>query len=243
MPKLVDLSPLDTDRFCIICARANLADPRDIQQVMQFCVENHVKLLIARCSADNIPTVHVMEELGFRLMDTLVYLRCDLETTEIPGLHSGAVIRELESSDIPQVIEIAHTAFKDYKGHYHTDLRLDPVKVNEVYSSWAERCCIDKNAADCVYVASAGEQILGFRAVRLNSPIQGEFVLAGVHADARNQGIYHDFIVEGLRWCRDKGAKEVINSTLLINTAVQKACIKLGFDLTHSFHTFHKWFD
>jgi len=59
----------------------------------------------------------------------------------------------------------------------------------------------------------------------------------------RGKGIYRAFVIEGLNWCKAAGVSYVLNSTLLINIAVQKVCTKLGFYVMDSYHTFHKWFD
>ena len=83
---------------------------------------------------------------------------------------------------------------------------------------------------------------MGFRALRVNSPVQGEFILAGVNPEYQRRGIYRAFIVEGLKWCREQGLEEVLNSTHLANVAVQRACLHAGFEPAYSWYTFHKWF-
>ena len=176
-------------------------------------------------------------------MDTLVYLRNDFEDY-IPATYPSELsIQALDPEDIPGVAKIAKESFAAYKGHYHTDPRLDPVKATEVYSSWAERCCVDPAVANHVLVAKLDGKLVGFRAIRVNSSDEAEFILAGVAPGMRRRGIYRAFVIEGLNWCKAAGVTHVLNSTLLINTTVQKVCTKLGFYALESYHTFHKWFD
>jgi N-acetylglutamate synthase-like GNAT family acetyltransferase len=92
-------------------------------------------------------------------------------------------------------------------------------------------------------VAEAEGRLVGFRALRVNSDTQGEFILAGVNPDCQRRGIYRAFIVEGLKWFLDRGMEEVLNSTHVANVAVQRACFRVGFAPTYSWYTFHKWFD
>lgn len=202
-----------------------------------------MRFLIARCSTSDITAIHAMEANGYQLMDTLVYLRNDFEDYSPATYPSELNIQALDPGDILGVAKIAKESFTAYKGHYHADPRLDPVKATEVYSSWAERCCVDPTAANHVLVAKLDGELVGFRAIRVNSSDEAEFILAGVAPGMRRRGIYRAFVIEGLNWCKAAGVTHVLNSTLLINTTVQKVCTKLGFYTLESYHTFHKWFD
>ncbi len=242
LSELVKISTLDTQRFGVITAKSDLIDEHNITSIIDFCLNSQVKLLIARCSVAQISTVHAMERQNFLLMDTLVYLKKDLTGYTASEYQSPAIIRLLKPDDTPQVVQVAQDAFTSYYGHYHADPRLDRQKAAEVYTSWAERCCTEPGVANCVLVAEIEGNIVGFRAVRMNSPRQGEFILAGVKPSARHMGIYRAFVIEGVNWCQAQGACEVINSTHLLNNAVQKTCTQLGFEPYQAFHTFHKWF-
>jgi len=241
--EFANLSAIDTDRFGVNVARTNQITDENLPGIMDFCRENHVELLIARCATTDVASVHAMELNGFLLMDTLVYLRKDIQNYSPTEHHSEVLIRTVRPEDVPQVVEVARTAFTGYRGHYHVDPRLDTTKATEAYSSWAERCCLDPAVAAYVLVAEYDHKIVGFRAIRVNNPQQAEFILAGVSPEARNKGVYRGFVVEGLRWCKEVGAHEVLISTLLVNTPVQKTCEQLGFTAHSSYYTFHKWFD
>ena len=241
--EIVSLSPLDTDRFGIVVARTNQANQENLPEIMQFCHKNQVKMLISRCSSMDIKSVHAMQANGFLLMDTLVYLHKNLRDYSPQEQRSELTIRMFRPEDIPQIVDVARKSFSVYNGHYNVDSRLDPKAAAEVYASWAERCCLDPSVADCVLVAESENKILGFRAIRINTPQQAEFILAAVAHEARNKGVYRSFVTEGLRWSKEIGAEEVLVSTLLVNLPIQKACEKLGFTAHSSYYTFHKWYD
>jgi hypothetical protein len=67
------LSPEETARFGVLCARADNADAARLGEIMAFCTREGVQLLTLRCDVRAIATVHRLEQLGFRLMDTLVH--------------------------------------------------------------------------------------------------------------------------------------------------------------------------
>ncbi|MEL7645595.1 MAG: GNAT family N-acetyltransferase [Anaerolineaceae bacterium] len=237
-----ELSPLDETRFGVKSARAREVSAASLPSVLDFCAANQVEFLVARCATTDISAVHALEFAGFHLMDTLLYLRFDLKTTRIPPEESGVRIRPARPDEADQVGALAFSAFENFHGHYHADPRLDPRKSTEVYVSWAQRCCTEPDAASLVLVAEAENKLVGFRALRVNSPTQGEFILAGVDPEYQRRGIYRAFIVEGLQWFRERGLEEVLNSTHVANVAVQRACARAGFEPAYSWYTFHKWF-
>lgn len=238
----VTISSLDTDRFKVRTARAKTINIENISAILEFCHQNRIQLLIARCATKDIRTVHAMEAHQFQLMETLLNLSFDLTAHEIPKEQYDVLIRPVLPEEVSEVGRIAQLAFSNYYGHYHSDSRLDYNQSTQAYVSWAERCCIDKSAADAVFVAEIDGRIVGFRALRMNSPVQAEFVLAGVDPAFRMRGIYHMFILAGLDWCQKQGAEKVLNSTHIANIAVQRACTRVGFEPSDSFYTFHKWF-
>src|SRR6266567_643986 len=124
-------------------------------------------------------------------------------------------------------------AFKGYHGHYHADSRLDPKKCDEGYVSWAMRSCTSKEVATEVLVAERDRKILGFLTLRLNSPKEVEGVLFGVAPEAQGIGVGRSLMVDGLRWCKDQQAKEMVISTQVTNVGVQKVWCRVGFDPAH----------
>jgi len=221
--RIVTLSPLDEERFGIKSARATINTAADFPEVLEFCRAEGVVFLIARCPTGNSETVHLMEQNGFKLMDTLVYYDRDLTNTPLPP--------------------VPNKAFQNFVGHYHTDPRLDKRKADEVYSSWAMRCCASRKVAEVVIIAKYDGKIVGFYALKLTPDRVVEGVLAGVDPSAQGLKVGRALITGGLEWGLAAGAPGMSIATQLINTKMQRVLLNLRFEPVASFYTFHKWFD
>ena len=238
-----EMSSIDGERFGISVARAQVASPDELPSMNEFCRENGVALLIARCPASELRTAQAMERDGFSLMDTLVYFARDLHKTPIPSDIGKVPTRPVRAGEEDAVKSVAAESFQGYFGHYHADERLGRKECDEVYTSWALRSCVSRDVADEVLVADLDGKIVGFATLRLNGADEGEGVLFGVASEAQGQGIYRSFMVRGMEWCMSNGVARMVVSTQVNNIAVQKVWVRVGFEPSHGYYTFHKWFE
>ncbi len=234
-------SEVDSERFEIRVARAHV-EGNNLPQALEFCAAERISLLIARCPTTELRAAQEMESLGFLLMDTLVYYSFDLVKRAIPDGSSQAHVRKFMLEDKAQVESVAAAAFKGYYGHYHADPRLDRKKCDEGYVSWAVRSCTSKQVATDVLVAEREKKIAGFLTLRLNGPKEVEGVLFGVAPEAQGGGVGRSLMVDGLKWCKEQKASEMVISTQVTNVAVQRVWCRVGFEAARSYYTFHKWF-
>jgi len=239
----VHLSAIDEERFGIKTARAVGVTLQGLPSMWDFCRIHDVRLLIARCPASELAAVQAMERQGCILTDTLVYYACNLLKSPIPTDPSVVAVRPIHSGEEDRVKAIAAESFKGYYGHYHADQRLDRTQCDEAYTSWAVRSCVSRDVADEVLVTDDGGTLLGFATLRINSPEEGEGVLFGVAPAAQGRGIYRSFMIRSMEWFRAKGCTRQVVSTQITNIAVQKVWTRVGFEPSHAFYTFHRWFD
>jgi ribosomal protein S18 acetylase RimI-like enzyme len=239
--KAFAFSEIDSDRFGIRVARAQV-DGKNLSQVIDFCATRQVKLLIARCSTNELHTAQEMEKRGFLLMDTLVYYSFDLTKRTIHDDAPRAHIRKFVRGDAAQVETVAAAAFEGYYGHYHADSELDRRKCNESYISWAVRSCTSKQVATNVLVAEIDKKIVGFLTLRRNSPKEVEGVLFGVAPEVQGTGVGRSLMLNGLELCKKQRTKQMVISTQVTNVAVQKVWCRVGFEPARSYYTMHKWF-
>jgi hypothetical protein len=239
----IHLSPVDEERFGIRTARTFVDSQDGVQSVLASSRQQDIKLLIARCPTPELHVVQAMESAGFQLMDTLVYYRRDLKKTPPADKPELPYIRPYRDGDVDGIKAVAEQSFKGYYGHYHADPRLDPVKADEGYVSWAVRSCLSREVAEEVLVAEFDGSIQAFITLRMNSLDEGEAVVGGVMPSAQGGGTYRAFIIHTMHWCLEQGATFTVLSTQITNIAVQKVWARLGFEMNHSYYTFHKWFD
>jgi ribosomal protein S18 acetylase RimI-like enzyme len=232
------LSPLDEQRFGVRTARIEDVESAEVPGILEFSRREGVQLLVARCSVEQVAAAQAMEDVGFRLMDTVVYYERTLGGS--PAVPAG-VVRPITSGEQSDVEALARVSFKNYLGHYHADPRLDPELSGEAYVSWARRC-MSGEAADVVLVAEDNGRVAGFAAIRTVSPHLGDLVLGAVAPEARGRGIYRMLALAGMDWCQNRGAKHMMTSTHISNFAAQRAWIRAGMSLVRASHTFHKWF-
>ena len=241
----VEISKLDTERFGINVAKAVNFSLTDLDEINSFCSKEQVELLIARVSSDDIFIVQKLEDDDYRLMDTLVYYKFDYAKKPSPQITTAYRVENISGINefAPKISEIAGQAFHGYFGHYHADSRLDKSMCDDIYIDWAYRSCLDLDVASAVLAAFVEEEIAGFVTLKIRSETLGELVLSGVSPSLQKRGLYQSLIFAGMEWFHNNGMDQSILSTQINNISVQKVWARLGFEMDHSFYTFHKWFE
>jgi GNAT superfamily N-acetyltransferase len=236
---LVEISNLDTTHFGIRSARTADVTAGTLPRILEFCRDEQVGFLIARCNAADLAAARAMCAAGFDLMDTLVY--AERPMSEPPPQSSGpTLVRPARADDVPVIEAIARESFTGYAaGHYHADPRLDRLKCDDVYVSWARRAWSGE-AADAMFIGEVDGRIAGFLAVCGGQT--GTVPIAGVTAGARRRGVYRALIEESIRWCAAASTRMLI-STQITNPVSLNAWLRAGFRACGAAHTLHKWFD
>ena len=184
----------------------------------------------------------MLEDAGFRIMDTLVYYgRKTGDLPPRPACPEGVTCRLAEPSDASAVADVARVGFTAYMGHYHADPRLDSAAADAAYVEWAETSTAQCSYHAPVILAKHRGQVAGFLTLRKNTVDEVELVLSAVHPKLNGKGLYSVIIHEGLRLAKSLDARTVITSTQIDNWAVQRVWIRQGFLPIRSVHTLHKW--
>ena len=241
----ISLSLLDEDQFGFKTARAVDVTAESLPEIMTFCHDHEVQMLVARTDVNELKAVQAMEKHGFLLMDTLVYSVRDVVSRSIPPDDNERVlVRPFRHGDEEQIRAVAAAAFQGYGGHYHADERLDRAKCDAVYESWAVRSCFSESMADVVLVAEQGHAVVGFVTLLIDDAgDEGDIRLFAVAPQAQRQGIARSLMIGAMAWCQDQGLSRTIISTQITNFAMRKVWSRLGFEPLYAFYTMHKWFD
>lgn len=238
----IEINNLECRRFGIVAARLTNPDAA-LNDIDRAATDAGVDMLTARIEASDLTRAHALEDAGFRLMDTLVYYGRTLDDCPDKNpIGTNVILSEVEQEDSAEISTLASAAFSDYIGHYHADPHLDSGAADAAYVEWAELCAASNSADAPVLVARSMTGLLGFLALRRNTPDEFEIVLNAVHPNAQGQGIYAALVARALEQAQEAGARCMIVSTQVNNYAVQRVWSRLGFTHYRSIYTFHKWF-
>ena len=241
-PPGVYRSEIDEARFGIRIARVGWMTLDLLPAAIDFCRDQEVSLLMAKCAAAERRTWQAMERAGFLLMETMVCLEADL-TRPIPADSGAALVRPFHPGDLEEVTALAAVCFRDYESHYHADDRLDRATCDEIQVDWARRACLSREVADEVLVAESERSLAGYFLLKRNSPEEADVAVAAVVPDRRGRGVYESLVVQSMRWAAAAGAKRLTGLVQVTNVAVQKTPLRLGWTPRFAYHTFHKWLD
>jgi hypothetical protein len=232
----VVLSPLDSDRFGVVVARAEDVTSEAVPEILAACRRQHVELLIARCDGADHLAARALVVAGLGLLEAQITYRGPLtDSTSAPGL------REARPEDAEGVAALARIGFGEYGGHYHADPRLPTDGCRELYVDWALRG-LRGEAADVVYVAEVEERLAAFGLFTLAGD-EITFRLSVVAPWARGRRLYRAILARGMAWGRDAGASAVIGVVAHGTLPAHRNLIASGMRPVSSTSTFHGWRD
>jgi ribosomal protein S18 acetylase RimI-like enzyme len=234
---------METERFGVICAQEEFPNSH-LEDINEAVYKKAVSMMSMRVDVADIQRIHALENDGYRLMDTLVYYGGSLENLKgLTTLPNGIVVRMASVSDKDAVSGVAQEVFRNYIGHYHSDLRIDNAAADQAYIQWAENSISNVSDDMPVLIAEEKGEVVGFLTMQLNTPEKGEIILNGVHPDHQCRGVYSSLFEQSKYSLAEIGAKRIIISTQINNYAVQKVWARSGFVHEQSYYTFHKWYD
>lgn len=241
------ISDIDSKRFGFKIAKTSDFS-EGIGLVVSELRKSGVRLIISRVKSADIELINEMEDFNFRIKDTQITLRRNLEGVEQLIEENNYnktkfILRQAVTDDKKAVGYIALDAFKNY-GHYAANKQLDINKANKIYKDWAERSCNDKTVADYMFVAEMENRIAGFLSLKVNKEnktIIGIQHLGAVDKLYRNDGVFRLLIIK----CLIQGAHDRHNEhrtyLLAVNYPVIRSYQKLGFKISDTHHTMHCW--
>lgn len=240
------ISTIDTERFGFKIAKIeNFTMP--LVTLLKDLKTNNVKMIIGRVKSADTIKLNEMEDNGFRVMDTQLTFKYEIDKFPIKRVSAGKsiVLREHTQIDTDEIVNIAGDAFNNY-GHYFADLRLDRLKCAQIYRDWARRSCLDNNLAKKIFVAEIDKKVVGFatfNTVGVSPLLHGVCGLGAVSTAHRGAGIYPAIINYALSWGKEAGLAWEEYSCIASNFSAARSYINSGFKPFDSFITLHCWLD
>jgi len=214
----------------------------DLHSIEEAALEKKFNHLSVKISTDNKKLLHMFEENGYKVMDTLVTYRFDFGKKNLIDMTHNCTLRDAVDYDLENLKEFAGNSFKIDR--FHSDTTLDNSDADKYYSQWIENSY--NGYADKVIVADIDGEAVGFTTCKLPNKTDheqiGRMVLSAVSEKSRGKGVYTSMIHEGILWFKNK-TRIVEVGTQINNYPVQKTWINLGMFLTDSSYILHKRID
>jgi GNAT superfamily N-acetyltransferase len=201
-----------------------------------------LQVLSTRIDATDLPQVQTLEDLGFRVMDTLVYYRRKLtKASAAPAPANLSASSDLGGAAADAASAIARRAFHNYMGHYHADPRLSDEAADEAYADWIARL-LRAPTPDQIALGSVKEgKLVGFLVGQPRNHGTSEIILNAILPEEQGGGRYTALLDDYMDRVAKRGDREVVISTQLQNYGVQRVWVRAGFTLYRSYHTLHRW--
>lgn len=200
--------------------------------------------LTARVDVADLETLGVLEDHGFRIMDTLGTYIMRPGKDQPADVRRVGPLRVATSADAEAVLAITREAYDGYRNRFHLDPGLPRDRADAFYDTWA-RQCLNGTMADVLMVSedSTG-RVIGYLAFRRREPAStvGTPIYGGGLGACRRDapGAYASLIRDSALWAHGQGAVAECQ-TQLANVAVIRVYETVGFHFVRAEHTLHAW--
>ncbi|MCR2046975.1 GNAT family N-acetyltransferase [Acetatifactor muris] len=210
--------------------------------IQKEAVNEKFQHLTIKIPSNDKESFNIALQSGFIFVDTLIEYYFDFNRAELPSIDHKCMLRDACQKDLEILKHIAKVSFS--ADRFHSDKNLDNSLCDKYYEHWIENSFY--GFADKVIVAEYQGQPVGFTTgkVHQGNPV-GRLVLSAVSDSCRGLGIYTSMIHEGVSWLLEKYGtlNGVMVGTQIETLAVQKAWVRLGFNVFDSFYTVQKYLE
>jgi dTDP-4-amino-4,6-dideoxy-D-galactose acyltransferase len=231
------LLPWDTEFFGVRIARVNGSrlNLMLISEINTWCSVEAISCLYFLADSNDAVTVRLAEDHDYRLVD----IRLTFERKLIPDevLPLSGQIRPFRPVDLPVLIDIARTSYRDTRFYFDPCFPSD--KCDLLYETWVHNST--QGFADIVLVAELNGLTAGFISCKCQG-IMGSIGLVGVAESARGRSLGQALVNGALEWFTEQGMLAVQVVTQGRNLSAQRLYQRCGFLTTDLGLWYHKWF-
>ena len=192
-------------------------------------------LVSCRLSHECLTESMLLEDHGFRFIEMIYAPEFDLTGFNAINEASLLSVRCANVDDLPVLLEIARTAFKNER--FKIDPRLDPSISDQRFQNWVASSL--QHAKQSLYVSSDGDRIVAFFVIEALNDGTCYWHLNAVASAAHGQGYGRRVWLSMLNLAAKSGAKRVRSSISARNHRVLNLYARLGFTFLPPSMTFH----
>jgi GNAT superfamily N-acetyltransferase len=222
-----------------------------VQAVVEQAREAGARSVQTWVPLDDVAVIHVLESVGFRMMDVLVTWIFDFAKTSIPDLRpkEGVRVRRFQSGDEGFLTRLARQAHsREMPNRFRADPNLPMEACEELYRQWMLNS-VSFDLADHISVVEFEGQVAGYSSSKDLGDRHGlcnlrlsQLLLGAIVPEMRQKGLITQALIHNLRWLADKA--DVVNvGTQANNIAPQVAWANLGFRPARAGPSMHLWLD
>ena len=212
-----------------------------LDDCISFLRDNSVKFVSAHISGDDLLSLHLFEDKGFRYYQTTVYpvARC----TDLM-YEADSNVRFWQESDLPSIIQIAeHQQFNH--GHFYCDDKFDKEAVDSMYEKWIRTSW--KNKEPIAVIEDKGK-IVGYFAFVMDDALSqamkykyGRMTSLAMDASARSKGLGSSLFKAVISLIGEMGGQYVASKYPLKNFGSGRLHAKNLFYPVHEKVLLHFW--
>jgi len=208
--------------------------------ILDICKREHFAHLSCRIDIEDLSSIHVLGDIGFKIMETIVTFVFNCKKHKIPRIRTIYEVRKYEQRDLPYLIEMARSSFSEDR--FHLDPFISQEKADSLYSEWIK----NSSCKDSTFVAISLNQPVGFFTHQLykdlahitHYKIMGKNGLMAVLSSAKGAiiGLMKTVLEDAIL-----NYDYVEFYTQLSNREVIRLFQKFNLDSIRAKYTFHKW--
>ena len=192
-------------------------------------------LVSCRLAHNRLRESMLLEGAGFRFVEMLYLPELDLERSALGGSGSGLLVRAATEADMPGVLKIAGSAFRNER--FHVDPRLPADRADKRYQTWASSSLAHQSQR--LFVLSDGPTLVAFFVTEDLPDGTCYWHLNAVAVDSQGKGYGRKAWSDMIRHAQAGGARRVRTSIVARNHRVLNLYAQLGFRFPPPLMTFH----
>lgn len=224
-----------------ICS--NRLNKNSLQEVLNFCQKNEVKLLQFKCDAHHRQSVLLAEKNNFHFADVRITLakKLTIENSYVDKLPNKISFRLGDNSDIPVLKDIVTDIYTNSR--YYFDTNFPRNDVHGFYRNWIEKSVIG-NFDDFVWVLCNDDIPIACCSILYDSSrLSATIGLFAVDDKMSGKGLGNLLLSKVLSTLSSEGVKKVSVVTQGRNYGAQRLYQRAGFQSEKMEIYYHCWFD